>query len=208
LLRIIERDRWLRAAGHENDFIVLGCGTISPRKGVDLFLACAAAVLKRRPKRRFRFVWIGQYLPKDIDNGYSRRLRRTISWSGLSGSVSILDEVADLEPAYREADAFFLSSRLDPLPNVAIDSMLRELPVVCFAECSGIADILRSDATTRATVVPKLDVEAAANLIVNLASDEQKRQAIGRASRALALATFDMDAYVRRLDQIGRKRGI
>ena len=27
--------------GHENDFVVLGCGTISPRKGVDLFLACA-----------------------------------------------------------------------------------------------------------------------------------------------------------------------
>ena len=132
----------VRPAGHENDFVVLGCGTISPRKGVDLFLACAAAVKRRKSARRFRFVWIGQYLPKDIDKGYSRKLRRYIRWSGLSGSVAILDEVADLEPAYRQADAFFLSSRLDPLPNVAIDSALRELPVICFAECSGIADIL------------------------------------------------------------------
>ena len=97
---------------------------------------------RRKSARRFRFVWIGQYLPKDIDKGYSRKLRRYIRWSGISGSVAILDEVADLEPAYRQADAFFLSSRLDPLPNVAIDSALRELPVICFAECSGIADIL------------------------------------------------------------------
>ena len=194
----------VRPAGHENDFVVLGCGTISPRKGVDLFLACAAAVKRRKSARRFRFVWIGQYLPKDIDKGYSRKLRRYIRWSGISGSVAILDEVADLEPAYRQADAFFLSSRLDPLPNVAIDSALRELPVICFAECSGIADILTTDATAGATVVPKLDVEAAANLIVELSANEPKRKAIGRASRELALAKFDMEAYVARLAEIGR----
>lgn len=195
----------VRPAGHETDFVVLGCGTISPRKGVDLFLACARAVTRRKSARRFRFVWIGQYLPKDIDNGYSRKVRRYIRWSGISGSVAILDEVADLEPAYKQADAFFLSSRLDPLPNVAIDSALRELPLICFAECSGIADILEADATTSATVVPKLDVEAAANLIVELSSNEAKRRAIGRALRKLALAKFDMDAYVGRLAAIGQE---
>ncbi|MEJ0075851.1 MAG: rhamnan synthesis F family protein [Alphaproteobacteria bacterium] len=194
----------IRPAGHENDFVVLGCGTVSPRKGVDLFLACAAAASRRNSSRRFRFVWIGQYLPKDIDNGYSRRLRRYIRWSGISGSVCILHEVADLEPAYKQADAFFLSSRLDPLPNVAIDSMLRELPVVCFADCSGIADILKTDATAGATVVPKLDVEAAASLMVELSADEPRRRSIGGASRALASGTFDMDAYVARLTGVGR----
>jgi glycosyltransferase involved in cell wall biosynthesis len=194
----------IQPVGHEGDFIVLGCGTISPRKGVDLFLACAAAVLRRRSARRIRFVWIGQYLPKDIDQGYSRKLRRLIRWSGISRMITILDEVADLEPAYELADAFFLSSRLDPLPNVAIDSALHELPIVCFAECSGIADILQSDAAARASVVAKLDIEAAAELIVSLSGNEQQRKAIGRASRALALATFDMDAYVAQLQRIGR----
>jgi glycosyltransferase involved in cell wall biosynthesis len=194
----------VRPAGHEDDFVVLGCGTISPRKGVDLFLACAAAVARRKSARRFRFVWIGQYLPKDIDKGYSRKLRRYIRWSGISRSVAILDEVADLEPAYRQADAFFLSSRLDPLPNVAIDSALHELPVICFAECSGIADILETDATAGAAVVPKLDVDAAANLIVDLSANEQKRRSIGQASRDLALVRFDMGSYVERLVAIGR----
>jgi glycosyltransferase involved in cell wall biosynthesis len=194
----------IRPAGHESDFVVLGCGTVSPRKGVDLFLACAAAVMKRKPARRIRFVWIGQFLPKDIDNGYSRKLRRYIKWSGISKSVAILEEVADLDPAYRQANAFFLSSRLDPLPNVAIDSALRELPVICFAECSGIADILKTDAVAGAAVVPKLEVEAAANLIVELSVNEQKREAIGQASRRLALANFDMDAYVARLARIGQ----
>ena len=194
----------IRPAGHESDFVMLGCGTISPRKGVDLFLACATAVLKRQSARRFRFVWIGQPPPKDVDRGYSRKLRRYISRCGISGTVAIFDEVADLEPAYRQADAFFLSSRLDPLPNVAIDSALHELPVVCFAECSGIADILKTDPTAAASVVAKLDIEAAANLILELSANEEKRRAIGRAARQLALARFDMDAYVTRLVDIGQ----
>jgi len=194
----------IRPAGQERTFVVLGCGTISPRKGVDLFLACAANVLKRRSTRRFRFVWIGQYLPKDIDKGYSRKLHRSMRWSGISNNVSILDEVADLEPAYKSADAFFLSSRLDPLPNVAIDSMLHELPVICFSECSGIADVLKTDTLAGASVVPKLNVEAAGDLILELAGNEQKRRAIGRASRALASAKFDMDRYVARLIEIGQ----
>jgi len=194
----------IRPVGHERDFVVLGCGTISPRKGVDLFLACAAALRRRQSARRFRFVWIGQYLPRDIDNGYSRKLRRLIRWSGISSMVIILDEVADLGPAYKAADAFFLSSRLDPLPNVAMDSALAELPVVCFAECSGIADILRKDTVAGVSVVPKLDVQKAADLIIELSGNEQKRQAIGHASRELALATFDMPAYVAQLDGIGR----
>ena len=47
-------------------FVVFGCGTVHLRKGVDLFLSCAAAVAKRHPSRPVRFVWIGAgYQPKD-----------------------------------------------------------------------------------------------------------------------------------------------
>ena len=50
--------------------MVLGCGTIHPRKGVDLFVACAAAVRALRPRLPIRFVWIGLRLPQEIDRGY------------------------------------------------------------------------------------------------------------------------------------------
>jgi hypothetical protein len=43
------------------------------------------------------------------------------------------------------ADLFLLSSRLDPLPNVAIDELTMGLPVLCFEKTSGIADFMRCD---------------------------------------------------------------
>jgi glycosyltransferase involved in cell wall biosynthesis len=194
----------MRPSGAQNAFVVLGCGTVYPRKGVDLFVACAAAIAARNAGRPIRFVWIGQRLPPDMDQGYFPKLLRQIGRSGVADRVAILEQVADLEPAYALADVFFLSSRLDPLPNVAIDSALRGLPIVCFENCSGIADILATDETARRSVVPHLDVAAAAELIVQLAADEPMRREIAAASRRLAEKNFDMERYVARLDAIGR----
>jgi hypothetical protein len=178
---------------------------VYPRKGVDLFVECAAIVRGLNSKWPIRFVWIGQRLPRDIDAGYSADLFRRIQRCGLSENVAILDEVADLELAYASADLFFLSSRLDPLPNVAIDAALRGLPIICFDQASGIADLLQTDQVARMTVVPHLDVLAAAKVIVELANDKPKQKNIGTASRRLADITFDMEQYVTRLDDIARK---
>jgi glycosyltransferase involved in cell wall biosynthesis len=194
----------MRPPGSENDFVVLGCGTIYPRKGVDLFVSCAAAIAAQSPPRRVRFVWIGQRLPDDLDKGYFPKLLRQIEQAGLGNTVTIVHEVADLEPAYEAADAFFLSSRLDPLPNVAIDTALRGLPIICFADCSGIADILLTDTTARKGVVPSLDAGAAAAAILRLAADDTIRKQAGAACGRLAEQTFDMGRYIARLDDIGQ----
>jgi glycosyltransferase involved in cell wall biosynthesis len=194
----------MRPPGWEDAFVVLGCGTVYSRKGVDLFIATTAAIAARKPTRRIRFVWIGQRLPPEFDHGYFARLVKQIRRLGVGDSVAIVEQVTDLEPAYALADAFFLSSRLDPLPNVAIDSLLRGLPIVCFENCSGIADILLHDPVARRGVVPELDVEAAANLVSLLATDKAGHREIAAASRALAEKTFSMERYIARLDEIGR----
>jgi glycosyltransferase involved in cell wall biosynthesis len=197
--------RAMRPPGWEDAFVVLGCGTIYPRKGVDLFIATAAATAARKPARRIRFVWIGQRLPPGFDRGYFGRLMKQVRHARVGDSFAIVEQVTDLEPAYALADAFFLSSRLDPLPNVAIDSLLRSLPVVCFENCSGMADILLCDPVTRRGVVPELDVEAAADLISSLAADKVLHREIAAASRALAEQNFSMERYIARLDDIGRE---
>jgi glycosyltransferase involved in cell wall biosynthesis len=193
----------MRPEGDEDAFVVLGCGTIYLRKGVDLFLSCAAAVAKIKTKRPVRFVWIGQRLPPHVDADYSIYLSEQIARSGLTGKAVILDEVADLDPAYAMADVFFLSSRLDALPNVAIDSALRGKPVICFDNAGGMADVLKTDETTRISVVPHLDVQAAADLIVRLADNDEQRRKLANATRRLSRATFDMSSYVRRIHELG-----
>ena len=194
--------RALRPPGTEDSLVVLGCGTIFLRKGVDLFCSCAAAVAAMTPKRPIRFVWIGS--PSPAHHDYATLLREQIARSGMEGKITILDEVADLEPAYAAADLFLLSSRLDPMPNVAIDSMLRGIPVICFESAGGIADLLGADPSTRMSVVPHLDVHAAADLIMKLADDPNARENLGLATRCLGEKTFNMERYIQQLDKLGR----
>jgi glycosyltransferase involved in cell wall biosynthesis len=194
----------VRPNGMESAFIVLGCGTVTNRKGVDLFLACADAVAALAPQRPMRFVWIGRGTDADMDRRYAAELAAQRSRMAAPHTVALLDEVPDLEPAYASADLFFLSSRLDPLPNVGIDSALRGLPIVCFEGVSGFAELLAEHATTRPCVVPRFDVAAAAATIARLAADEGAHREIGEATRSLARAKFDMSAYVRRIDELGR----
>ncbi len=196
-------DRVFRPKGAEGALVVLGCGTVHLRKGVDLFLACAAAVTASRTRRPVRFVWIGHGYDPRSDVAYSCYLADQIARSGLEGSVQILDEMDDLEPAYRLSDVFFLSSRLDPLPNVTIDAALLGIPVVCFADATGIGEVLGVDPSTRRCVVPHLDVAGAAQVIAEFANDEEARREVGAMTRRLAEAAFDMDRYVDRIDQLG-----
>lgn len=192
-----------RQKAREGALIVFGCGTVHIRKGVDLFLSCAAAVARLGSKRPVRFVWIGAGFDPERDALYSCYLADQIERARLAGTVTILDAIPDVERAYALTDVFFLSSRLDPLPNVTIDAALRGIPVVCFADATGMADLFASDPLAGRAVVPYLDVDAAASLLVRLANDESERVEIGKATQRVAQSTFDTDRYVRSLDELG-----
>ena len=194
----------LRPPGAEKAFVVLGCGTVCFRKGVDLFVSCAAALAGQRRGRAVRFVWIGQTLPPEMDGGYSSFIKEQVTRSGLDHTVAIIDEVSDLDPAYDAADIFFLSSRLDPMPNVAIEAAFHGLPIVCFDQSGGMAEHMQSDPRCSQGVVPYMDVNAAAQAIARLADDDDARKTFGQALRQMAQTTFDMSRYVERLDELGR----
>lgn len=194
-----------RPKGYEDAIVVLGAGQVSIRKGVELFLSCAASLPPLDSKRRVRFIWIGEGYDPANDTSYSVYLMEQIARSGLQEQVSIISAVPDLAPAYAMADIFFLSSRLDAMPNVAIDAAFNGLPVVCFEKASGMASLLASQAPLRGCVLPYLDIQGAARVIAHLAQDDIAREHIGDTTRRFAEATFDMDSYVRRLDDIGRE---
>jgi glycosyltransferase involved in cell wall biosynthesis len=195
--------RMLRPESAEDALIVLGAGFVHIRKGVDLFIACAATVKALNPRRKVRFVWIGQGYDPENDVSYSCYLSEQIARSDLDDRFEIIGAVEDLDLVYSETDIFFLSSRLDPLPNVTIDAACRGIPVICFDGATGMAEILRADAATGPCVVPYVDVNAAARLIADLADDDAKRAEISDALRRIATATFNMDRYVGELDRLG-----
>jgi glycosyltransferase involved in cell wall biosynthesis len=188
----------------EGAFIVLGAGGVQIRKGVDLFLAAAATVIRRRPHRAIHFLWVGRGYRPEEDIGYSAFLHEQLTRSGLASHVTFLDAVPNLNPIYRIADAFLLPSRLDPFPNVAMDAIALGIPLICFKEASGTAELLLTDPETATGVVDYLDAEAAGQIILKLAGDKPFCERMAGATRRLAQTSFlDMGTYVSRLDAIG-----
>ncbi|HDH04760.1 MAG TPA: glycosyltransferase [Nitrospirae bacterium] len=185
----------------DNTVVILGAGMVQMRKGVDLFLAGAARVVALCPQNTFRFVWVGYGFDPDFDFTYSVYLQDQINRSGLENHVCFVGATSDMDLAYELSDVMFLSSRLDPLPNVAIDAMLRKLPVICFDGTTGIADLLKENGLGESCVIPYLDVEQAAQRLVSLIEDAGQRNKLGKEIKDVGKKLFDMRLYVESLEQ-------
>ena len=182
--------------------MVLGLGTISMRKGVDLFVSCAQAVAGALGPDRVRFVWIGDEPKPHPDGVYCDWVADQVKRSGLAKTVVFLDPVDDLSGAFAGADVAFSPSRLDPFPNVAMDAALAGLPVVCFERANGFAEFLLADQRTRPLAVPYLDTAAAAHCVLDLLDDPVRRAETGEALKARAEADFPMTRYIERLQPV------
>lgn len=198
----------LRPGGESDDkVVILGAGFVQQRKGVDLFVKCAARVLQSDRGRNCRFVWIGKGYDPENDMGYSVYLADQLRRSGLEQHMSIIDETSSIETAYEVADILLISSRLDPLPNVAIDAMAHGLPVLCFDRTTGIADFLAEDGLAGQCVSPYLDTADMAEKVLALAASEPERRRVGERMKQLVASKFDMSRYVQSLDQIASSAG-
>ena len=183
------------------EILVMGAGTVDYRKGVDLFLDCAKKTISRIPGEKIRFVWVGGGFRKEI-KPYVLFLRDQLEKYGLGSLFQEVDEVPNFKEACSQADVFFLSSRLDPLPIVAQTALECGIPVLCFEKAAGTAEFLLSDSDAAFGVVPYLDTTAASDRIVELTRDPGLRQKLGEASRRVAATCFDGDSYVRKVEEL------
>lgn len=192
----------LRPEGERRHFLVIGVGNIEIRKGIDLFIDCAAHVKRREGGERFRFVWIGNGFDPELDGLYSVYLADEIKRANLEAELMILRGTSQIEAAYRLADALAITSRLDPLPNVAIDALSLGLPVFCFEKATGIADILSDNGLGDCCVAGYFDTHDMANKIMAVADSDELKAQISRRSQIVAKETFDMGKYVERIEGI------
>jgi glycosyltransferase involved in cell wall biosynthesis len=185
----------------DGEFLCIGLGAVQPRKGVDLFIA--AAIQMFRMGGSGKFVWVGDGYDPMHDHNVGIWLRDEIERSGYGDRIRIVPAVGrdDLDRLYARADAMFLSSRLDPLPNVAIDALSAGVPVVCFESATGLAEYLREDSVLGGLVVPYFDTRAAAEVLLRLQQDGAYRADLAGRAKPLAARRFDMAAYVGAIEQ-------
>ena len=120
--------------------LICGAGHVSWRKGTDIFVMASQIAAVRDPAAVFLWIGDGQN-PQDLGFGvwFDYQLREV--GAGTAGSnLFVLPAGPLYHDVLKAADAMFLSSRLDPLPNVVFDALERGCPVVGFENGSGFCD--------------------------------------------------------------------
>ena len=186
----------------QDSVVVLGAGFVQFRKGVDIFIECAARVVNAPGGERCRFVWIGQGYDPEWDSGYSVYLADQLRRAKLEKNVFFVAETSAIDAVYQQSDILLLTSRLDPLPNVAIDAMNYGVPVICFANTTGIADFLLSSGLEDECVASYLDTADMAEKVLALACSTNLRHRVGQCIQSKSREYFDMEKYVQRLEAI------
>lgn len=154
----------------DDAFVVGGCGTADWRKGIDAFVLTARAS-ERRSDAPMHFVWVGG------ETGALDQYRQDVRQLGIDDVVHFVGAQADPGPFFDRFDAFFLSSREDPFPLVALEAAALGIPIVCFADGGGMPEFVEDDA---GHVVPYLDIDEASAAIGRLAASSEHRAALGR----------------------------
>jgi glycosyltransferase involved in cell wall biosynthesis len=144
--------------------------TICERKGSDVFVAAARAILARRPNVEFRMV--GPLAP-GADAPWARDVVSRAERAGVRWSVTT-DPASEL----RGWDVFVLPTRRDPFPLAVLEAMAAGLPVVASA-VDGVPE--QVDAASGLLVAPE-DTDAFAAAIERLLDDSTLRTDMGRAA--------------------------
>jgi glycosyltransferase involved in cell wall biosynthesis len=188
---------------HPSTLFVLAAGEVQQRKGVDLFIAVADQIRKMCPDLQIRFAWIGCGYDPLYDSHQSLWLQDQIFRSGLEDELWMLEHSSAYKDLLDRCDLFLMPSRLDPLPNVAVDALLAGKPVLCFENACGIANILLKDPELgSAWVSPYFDVHAMAIQGKEMLSNPELRSQLTHRSRQMAEKWFHMSTYCQHLSDI------
>jgi glycosyltransferase involved in cell wall biosynthesis len=153
----------------DHAFVVLGCGTVEPRKGSHLFVELAEQLCQLHPD--IYFVWVGEY-PAKVDN-YAARLRSIVSGND---RIIFTGRKRDLGTYFERADVFALTSLEDPFPLVCLEAAECAKPIICFADAGGMPEFVEDDC---GFVVPLGDLSQFADRILRLRVDPTLKKKLG-----------------------------
>jgi glycosyltransferase involved in cell wall biosynthesis len=141
----------------EDAQIVLACGTVDLRKGIDMFVRVAQVFLRRQGVGDTHFLWIGDG-PRWRHTPY-HFIQLDIRKAGIQERVHFVGQREDVEPYFCAADCALMVSRDDPFPCVVHEAMACGLPTIAFDGAGGATEALADGA---GIIVPYGDCEAAA----------------------------------------------
>lgn len=185
-------DRSFRSEiGVGNETLLVGnIGRLSPEKGQSDFILAASAVLKKR--KDVRFILIG----KGDDESRLRELARDL---GILNDIIFAGYMTNMVSIYNSLDLVVQSSYTEGMPNVILESLAMEVPVIA-TDVGGTSEAVINK-ETGVLSQPKRPEAMAAN-ILNFVEDKKAFQRMAQKGRKLVCEKFSIDERTRKLSEI------
>jgi glycosyltransferase involved in cell wall biosynthesis len=169
----------------DDAWVVGAVGATEWRKGPDLFVLLGTALRHLDAPRPIHLVWVGA----DPDASGTHWLHHDIEGAGLEATVHVVGPQAEPAPWFDLFDLLVLTSREDPFPLVCLEASLMGAPMVSF-DNTGMVEFAGDG--ERGVIIPYLDVEAMAEAVVDLLSDEPRRTAMAERAGERVRAEHDI----------------
>ena len=176
----------------DGDCVILTVGRLSREKAQADLLEAFKQLLDRRPDIGARLVIVG-------DGPERQRLEAAVDVAGLKHRVSFTGQVGKVNLYYALADVFALPSHSEGSPNVVLEAMAANLPIVA-TEVGGVPEILVNN--ENALLVPPADPGAMAAGIWSIWTDKELARKLTGNAATLIATRFTPDNYVRSLMKI------
>jgi glycosyltransferase involved in cell wall biosynthesis len=172
-----------------NRWLIGSVGRLSPEKG---FLDLINVVKQLQDKGRSIDLWIAG------DGPQRSELQALIEQLGLGDSVCLLGQLADTKAFYQAMDLFVLNSIREGLPNVILEAMAFQVPVIA-TRIAGIPTLIRDQETGR--LIEPGNSESLKNAVSASLDNLEKGREMARAARRLIECEY---SFVSRMEKVAR----
>jgi glycosyltransferase involved in cell wall biosynthesis len=179
-----QRSATRKEFGFDDDAFVIGSvGSIDNRKNQLDLAQALGEVVRKAPQARLLLVG-------SEDPGYSAEIHRAAEQLGLTRHIVFAGPRQDIAHVLAAMDAFALVSRKETGPLAVLEAMSTGLPVLA-TNIGMLPDFVRYGAA--GYIVDVGDIGAIADRMLALASDAEKRSAMGAAAAKIVRDEYDIE---------------
>ncbi len=189
--RTLSREEAKRLLGIPAERIVLGAmGRLAEQKRFDLLIRAADRLLEAGHDLSLLIAGEGPSRPA---------LQALIDELGRSERIGLLGFQQEIIPLYEAMDVFVLSSLREGLPNVVLEAMALEVPVVA-TRIAGMPRLIENG--KNGVLVDPGAVETLGDAIACLAGDKELRIALGKEGRATVEGRYSFENRMNKFQKL------
>ncbi len=202
---------------NSNDKIVVACGAICKRKGIDFLLNAWKQAIRNIDNGKILFLGPLEGGADDSIDGFALQMKERSEQKDFFGSVVFCGRISNVEEYFKAADLLVFAGRQEGSPNVLREAMSSSLPIITL-ELEGITEDMITNGVN-GIVIPVADqkklrnyqkfdvpgettIEDFASGITKLLNDEKYSADLAEEARKTAVNIFSLDEQARQLKSL------